>query len=444
MQDREQAREGIVTDRTPAYDEQPEADNPLGMSKYSIRRYSVQHFLLLIALLALIVALNVQAFLTGHVALMALAGAALVTAILMTALITLIGIRSVAIEIWIRRLGMGDFEYHIKPWGHDEISQTCIALEMLRQNSIRALHLDTVQRLSDDLQEKNDQLEQTLDELHQSQDRIISQQKLAELGELSSGVAHEMRNPLQFILNFTSASIDLTAELEKMLEQVDEANRKEAEELLEDLKENMERVMHHGNRASSIVSAMMIFDRGSGGGFQAVDLSQMLVAQTNLAYQAVSAHEPGFSAEVRMELAPGLGEFTVVPEDMARVIAHLVTNACEGMAERARRDGPEYCPELRVAATGEEDGVTILFRDNGTGMDQETMAKMFNPFFTTRDTGRNTGLGLSLVWDIIRGHSGDINAESEPGSHTEVRVYLPRHPERQQGGLEEIPSVRSW
>ena len=254
---------------TPGFDEPHEFDNPLGMSRYSIRRHSVRHFLLLFSLLALIIAINVQAVLAGHVALMAVAAAALLVAVLMTGLITLIGIRSVVIELWIRRLGMGDFEYSVEPWGRDELSQMCLALETLRQNSIRAMQLDTVRRLSNELQEKNAELEQALADLRRSQDRIISQQKLAELGELSSGVAHEMRNPLQFIINFTSASIDVVAEMEEVLKPLGESEREEADELVRDLKENMERVLHHGNRANGIVSAMMIFDRGTGGGFPA-------------------------------------------------------------------------------------------------------------------------------------------------------------------------------
>ena len=419
-----------MTGRTPAFGEPPESDNPLGMSKFSIRRYSVRHFILLVALLGLIAAINVQAFLAGEVALMVMAATAMLVGLAMTGLITLIGIRSVAIEIWTRRLGMGDFDYRIEPWGRDEISQVCMALETLRQNSIRAMQLDMVRRLSNELQEKNDELEQALEDLRQSQNRIISQQKLAELGELSSGVAHEMRNPLQFILNFTSASIDIAAELREMLEPA-RADREEAEELVRDLTENMERVMHHGNRANGIVSAMMIFDRGTGGGFRQVDLNQLLVEQTNLAHQAVKTYEPGFSTEVSMELDPGLEEVVAVPEDIARVIANLVTNACQAMAERARLEGSEYRPELKVVTADGEDSVTILFRDNGAGMTQETIARMFNPFFTTRDTGRNTGLGLSLVYDVVREHGGNIEAESEPGQHTEMKVLLPKHREKQ-------------
>ena len=369
-----------MSDGTPELSKSPASDNPLGMSKYSVRRYSVRHFLLLLSLLALIIAINIQAILAGHVALIALAAAAMLIAVVMTGLITMIGVRSVAIEIWIRRLGRGDFEYRIEPWGRDEISQTCLALETLRQNSIRALQLDTVSRLSDELHEKNAELERALSELHQSQDRIISQQKLVELGELSSGVAHEMRNPLQFIINFTSASIDVAEELEERLANLEDEKRKEVDRLLFDLTENMRRVMYHGGRASDIVSSMMIFDRGISVDFQPVDLNKLIVEQTNLAQQAVRAHEPTFRAEVSLQLEAGPKELVAIPQDLARVISNLVTNACESMMEKALKEGGEYRPRLEVVSNEREEGVTIEFRDNGTGMTEDTTARMFNPF----------------------------------------------------------------
>ena len=328
---------------------------------------------------------------------------------------------------------MGDFEYRIEPWGRDEVSKACLALEMLRQSSIRALQLDRVQQLSDQLREKNDELEQTLADLRRSQGQIISQQKLAELGELSSGVAHEIRNPLQFIRNFAFSSKEIALELGEMLEQPDLFTREDAGGFVCELSENMERVVHHSDRANGIVSAMLIFDRGSGGGFQLLDLNRLVAEQTNLAYRAVQAQELGFSAEVAMELDPGLGDVVAVPEDVARMIGNLVSNACESMVYKARELGNDYRPELGIATAGTEDGVTIVVGDNGTGMTPDVMEKMFNPFFTTRQTGRNTGLGLSLAYDVIREHGGNIEADSQPGQHTEITVVLPKRSGKLEG-----------
>ena len=424
-----------MTGGTDFFDGSPDLDNPFGMSKYSIRRYSVQQILLLFTVLFLLAVINVQAILSGHVALIVTAAVTLLLALAMACLVVLIGLRTIAVEVWIRRLGMGDFEYHVEPWGRDEVSKACLALETLRQNSIRAMQLDTVQRLSDELHQKNEELERALVELRHSQDQIISQQKLAELGELSSGVAHEMRNPLQFIRNFAVLSKDIADELREMLEQPGGISRDEAEELIQDLGENMERVVHHSDRANGIVSAMLTLDRGTGGGFRPVDLNALLVEQTNLAHQSVQAQEPSFSAEVEVKLDQTLDEVIAVPEDIARAIANLVTNARQAMAEKYIGQDNDYRPALSVSTSGTEDAVMMIIRDNGVGMTPETMERMFNPFFTTKVTGRNTGLGLSLAYDVIREHGGNIEAESEPGQHTEMRIVLPKRPEKPQGEM---------
>ncbi len=403
-------------------------NDPFGMSRFSIRRYSVQHFLLISLTNGLLISLTVVAYSHGYVPLIALSAATLAVVLAKTALVVWVGIRTIAVEAWIRRLGMGDLEYRIEPRGNDEVAKACQALEALRQNSIRAMQLDLVSQLSAELQERNGELEQALADLRESQDRIISQQKLAELGELASGVAHEMRNPLQFVRNFTSLSQELVAELLELLEQPGEMDRQEAEDLIRDLTGNLDRVEHHSGRLNSIASAMMIYDRGTGGGFRSVDLNQLIVEQTHLGYRAIQVYEPGFSTEVDMELDPALGETVVVPEDVARAISNLVMNACEAMAEKRRVEGDRYQARLMVATKSSEDAVTITVRDNGPGMDREMMARMFNPFVTTRSTGRNTGLGLSLVWDVIREHGGSIEPESEPGRYTEMKVQLPKRP----------------
>lgn len=428
-------------DKTTTTERFLESTDPLGASKYSLKRYSIRHLLLLLIVLCLIVAINIQAVMAGHVVLIALAAITLVVALAMTGLVFFIGVRSVAIEVWIRRLGLGDFEYRIEPWGQDELSMACMALDTLRLNSIRAMQLDTVRRLSDELRQKNDELERTLTDLRRSQDRVISQQKLAELGELSSGVAHEIRNPIQFILNFAESSKEMVVELDELMEQSDEASREEALELSRELTENLARVVHHSNRINGIVSAMLVLDRGSAGGFREVDLNQLVAGQTDLAYRAVQVHQPGFVAEITMELDPDLAEVVVVPEDIARAIANLVTNACQAMAEKARLKDGDYKAELEVSTVRAGGDMTVFIRDNGTGMTRETVSKMFNPFFTTKHASRNTGLGLSLTYDIVREHGGDIFVESKEGEHTEIKVVLSEGSVGQDaGGTVESPN----
>ncbi len=344
-----------MTSRPAPYQKPTESNSPLGMSKFSIRRYSVQHVILLFLVLSLITAMNVYALREGETLLMALAAVTLLLALAMSGLTIFTGVRTVAIEIWIRRLGMGDFEYRIEPWGNDEVSKACEALETLRQSSIRALQLDRVQQLSDELRDKNDELEQALTDLRRTQDQIISQQKLAELGELSSGVAHEMRNPLQFVQNFASSSIDIALELKEMIQQPDKLAEEDAEELVKDLSDNMERVLHHSNRANGIVSAMLTLDRGAAGGFRPVDLNKLVADQTNLAHRAVQVHDSDFFAEIIMELDSRLEEIIVVPEDVARVISQfgiqcLLGDVVQGQGKRKRlsaRTESRYRPHGR-------------------------------------------------------------------------------------------------
>ena len=411
-----------------------EATDLLGMSPLSFRRRTMQVFVLLCVGNVFVVATMVRAVVLGDSTLIGLSATAVGVMSVMTGLAIWSGVRTVAVEMWIRRLGMGDLEFRIEARGKDEIGLACMSLETLRQSSIRAMQVDTVHELTEELREKNGELEQALVDLRQSQDRIISQQKLAELGELSAGVAHEMRNPLQFILNFSSSSKEIVRELGEMLEQRDGVDWDELKELVGDLENNTERVLHHSGRATGIVSAMLTLDRGVGGAFRPVNLNELLVEQTHLAHRAVQSYEAGFGAEVVLELEEGLEEIVAVPEDIARVIMNVVTNACQSMAERGRLEEEGYKPEMVVGTASREDGVTMVVRDNGMGMTPEVIAKMFNPFFTTRDTARNTGLGLSLAYDVVREHGGEIYAESEPKQYAEIRVVLPKHPGTQEMG----------
>ena len=414
----------------------PEGNDPFGMSKFSPRRNTVKIVTCLALIILLLAGATVHAAMAGGAADIAIPATALAVAAIMLCILVRVSIRTVEGEIWIRRLGMGDLDYRVEPRGNDEIAKALHALEAVRQTCIRAMQLDRVQQLSEELQAKNGELETTLEELKRTQDRIISQQKLAELGELSAGVAHEMRNPLQFVRNFATSSEMIAAELEKMLEQPEGFDREEAMELAQDLTENMERVVRHSDRANGIVSGMLMLDRGTGGGFRPMELNRLVTEQANLAHHAVQAQEPGFSADITLDLEEDLGEITAVPEDLARVVANLVTNSCQAMAEKAVEAGDHYVPELRASTARTQEGTTITVRDNGMGMTPEVMGRMFNPFFTTRETGRNTGLGLSLSHDIVREHGGSIEVRSEPGEYTEISVLLPPEGERSREGIQ--------
>ena len=412
------------------------ANDPFGKSLFSPYRYSNQHFFLVIVILALLVTMTVQAVTMGNPTYIALSATSLILSIVKTVILVYTGLRTIKAEIWIRRMGMGDLEYRVEAQGRDEISKAFEALEALRQSSIRAMQLDLVQKLSAELQERNEDLESTLGQLRRTQDQMVSQQKLAELGELSAGVAHEMRNPLQFISNFTQSSRELTQELERLIRLDTAQDQQEAADLLEEIASNMERVLHHSNRANGIVSSMLTLDRGAGGSFRPTNLNQLVTQQAHLALRAAQLQDPDLQVSMELDLDPDLPEILAVPEDIARVITNLVSNSCQAMAQKARQ-APDYAPSLRVTTIPTQEGVSLTCHDNGHGIDPAVMQRMFNPFFTTRDSLRNTGLGLSLAYDIVREHGGSISPQSDPGAYARFTVDLPLQ-------QEQPPAPASW
>ena len=397
----------------------------------SLRRKSVQLILLMALILTVSVALLVQAIARGGSTMVVLASLCLALVAFASYRMVRTGRRTVALEIWIRRMGQGDLEYTVDMPGTDEISETARAIEQLRQRSIEALQLDLVRKLSDDLQKKNIELEQVLSELHQKQDQIILRQKLVELGELTAGVAHGIRNPLNLIWNFSEASEDLVAELREALKQhaddLESGTRTAIAAITDDLAENLLRIRSHGDRADRIVRDMSTIGRG-GGTRQPVAINDLLDDRTMMAFHSAQAQFTGFEVDVIRDCDPDVGEMEVVPEEMGRVFLNLVGNALFAMDAKRRMDEHDhhsYKPTLwlKTERTGEE--IVIRIRDNGTGIPTDSMDKIFNPFYTTKPSGTGVGLGLSLCDDVVRQHGGSITAESEPGEFAEMVVRLP-------------------
>ena len=353
----------------------------------------------------------------------------LVALLTMLRLIT-IGLRSVALEVWIRRMGAGDLDYRVEMEGKDEISELAAALEKLRQSSIKAQQLNLVEELSKGLQEKNEELERVLEELRQAQDQVILRQKLAELGELTAGIAHEIRNPLNFVKNFTQASeellVGLGEELDESLDELGDEKRKIIAEISQELTDNLERIRSHGDRANRIIRNMLMIGRG-GGEMEVVNLHDLLKEHTMLAFHSVRANDLSFQLDIRNDFDPNVGGVSLVSEDMGRVIINMVTNACYATDEKRRDEGgsESFMPTIWLKTERKTNSVDIRIRDNGTGIPPEAMEKVFNPFFTTKPTDKGTGLGLSLSNDIVRRHGGSITVASEPGEYTEMRISLP-------------------
>ena len=395
----------------------------------SLRTYSGKSVFFLVGRSGLLIALSVYAGLYGSTTLLALALAALVVDVAHTILQVVIQVKGMFLQQWVKRLVVGDLEFHVDTPGSDEISMYGRVLEALRQALIRSRRLESAQKeLSKELRQNNETLQSTLDQLRTTQDQIVSQQKLAELGEVSAGVAHEIRNPLQFIKNFAESSVVIVEELAGIAARKEGLSSEEAQadiaELTGDLTENMTRITHHSDRANRIVSDMLDLRRDGQREFRPVDINQLLVEQTMLAYHAARAQYPGFNMEIEKELDPNAGEISAVPEDLGRVFINMVSNACQAIEEKRKGDDG-YAPALRLRTVRTGDAVEISIRDNGPGMTPDVMDKMFTPFFTTKSASKGTGLGMSLSHDIVRGHGGTITPESVPGAYTELTVTLP-------------------
>ena len=338
-----------------------------------------------------------------------------------------------------RAMADGDLEAAVDIGGRDEVADMAAALEVFRRHALEVQRLNLVEKLAEELRGKNEQLETALSDLEQAQDQIVAREKLAALGELTAGVAHEIKNPLNFVKNFSEASAELVDELKETLEELpapeaDDADgqdgdnpRELVEEICQDLVENLTRIRSHGERADRIVRDMLAMGRG-GGDRQATDINTLVAEHTNLAFHAVRAQDPDFQLDIQKEFDPNMGEVKVVPQDLGRVFLNIVTNACYAVDERRRAgDDADYSPTLKITTQRTESHVRVAIRDNGTGMPKEVMDKIFNPFFTTKPTDQGTGLGLSLSADIARQHGGELRVQSEAGEFTEMTVEIPLH-----------------
>ena len=366
-----------------------------------------------------------------------LAAGAFIAFSLTVFLIVRIGPRIVALEFWIRRMGAGDLAYSVAPSGSDEITELMYDMEVLRRQVVRAQRLDLVQQLSDDLQEKNTELESVLTELHTTQDQMISRQKLAELGELTAGVAHEIRNPLNLVQNFARTSDSMMTELKEVIDELegppDEDQAEEIEELMQELTENMLRIQQHSDRANRIIQDMLAMGRSATGQYQAVQLNNLVEDHAMLAYHSARSHNPEFNMRILREYDPDAGEVQVISEDIGRVILNLVGNACYATAERGK-DDTDYQPTMWLTTIRYGNEIEFRVRDNGNGIPGDVLSKIFNPFFTTKPTDQGTGLGLSLSNDIVQAHGGSILPDTILGEYAQFSVRIPVSPRVKENG----------
>jgi signal transduction histidine kinase len=285
-------------------------------------------------------------------------------------------------------------------------------------------------RAEEAIRAARDAAETALRELQTAQDRLVQTQKLASLGQLTAGIAHEIKNPLNFVNNFSSLSAELIDELQEALERVqaDERTRTEISELADVLRDNLGKVVQHGKRADSIVKNMLLHAREGLGEHRPVDLNALVEESLNLAYHGARAEKQGFSVTLGRSFDPTVGQADVFPQDVSRVLLNLISNGFDAVAKRKSEAGAgDFEPMLAAATRNLGDRVEIKIRDNGTGIPPDVKEKMFNPFFTTKPAGQGTGLGLSISHDIIvKQHRGSIEVDTRLGEFTEIRIILPR------------------
>jgi two-component system, NtrC family, sensor kinase len=285
-------------------------------------------------------------------------------------------------------------------------------------------------RLFEAEQQRTQELARSIEDLRTAQDRLIQTEKLASLGQLTAGIAHEIKNPLNFVNNFSGVSTELIDELQDVLSgiSIDHKARTEINELTNTLRSNLDKVVQHGKRADAIVKNMLLHSRQGSGEHRPVDINALVEESLNLAYHGARAEKQGFNITLERSFDPAAGEADLFPQEITRALLNLISNGFYAAAKRkADVNESDYEPTLAAATKSLGDRVEIRIRDNGTGIPPEVKEKLFNPFFTTKPAGDGTGLGLSISHDIIvKQHGGSIQVDTRPGEFTEFRIVLPR------------------
>lgn len=291
-----------------------------------------------------------------------------------------------------------------------------------------------VKKRTQRLKEKNDALEQALEKLTRTQDQLIMQEKFATLGVLTAGIAHEIKNPLNFINNFALLSVDLADELNgewsKYSDHLTEEVKATFRQLLIHLKLNSEKISTHGRRADNIVRAMLAHAHGKRDEKELTDINELVDEYAKLAYHGRRAEDPSFQVNISTKCDPKMERVRVFPQELGRVILNIVNNACYATTRKKEEVGGDYRPEIILSTLDRGQSVEIRIRDNGMGIPKEVQAKVMQPFFSTKPTGSGTGLGLSISNEIItQAHKGKLSFETKPGEFTEWIISLPKDQE---------------
>jgi len=305
-----------------------------------------------------------------------------------------------------------------------EIAQQQLDKERLaREKEIERSHLIEQQKieLEKTVEERTAELKQSLKDLQDMQAQLIQSEKMASLGELTAGIAHEIQNPLNFVNNFSEVNDEL---LKELTSEADKGNLEEVKAIAKDIEFNSEKINHHGKRADAIVKGMLQHSRSSSGQKEFTDINALADEYLRLSYHGLRARDKSFNATMKTDFDNSIGKVNVVPQDIGRVVLNLINNAFYAVDEKKKQIGDGYEPTVSVSTKRVKDRVEIKVKDNGNGIPQKVLDKIFQPFFTTKPTGQGTGLGLSLSYDIVKAHGGDIKIITKEGEGAEFIVYL--------------------
>jgi len=296
-----------------------------------------------------------------------------------------------------------------------------IALYMYRASRERI-------KINHELQRQKNEVETTLAELKSTQSQLIQAEKMASLGELTAGIAHEIQNPLNFVNNFSEVSVELVGELN---EELAAGNWQLAAEIADDVKQNLEKILHHGKRADAIVKGMLQHSRTSSGQKEPTDINALADEYLRLAYHGLRAKDNSFNATMKTDFDETIGTINIIPQDIGRVILNLITNAFYAVTEKKEqlsrdlKDWNIYQPTVSITTKRTKNKVEVFIKDNGNGIPNKLLEKIFQPFFTTKPTGQGTGLGLSMSYDIVKAHGGNLTVVTTEGEQTQFTICLP-------------------
>jgi len=271
------------------------------------------------------------------------------------------------------------------------------------------------------LKQQKQEIQSTLTRLEATQRQLIQSEKMASLGELTAGIAHEIQNPLNFVNNFSEVSTEL---LDEMITELGKGNNEDAIAIADDVKQNLEKILHHGKRADGIVKGMLQHSRSSTAVKEPTDINKLADEYFRLAYHGLRAKDKSFNATLHTSFDESIGNINVIPQDIGRAVLNLITNAFYAVGEKRSQVGDGYEPTVSVATKKKEDKIEITVGDNGNGIPQKVLDKIFQPFFTTKPTGQGTGLGLSLSYDIVKAHGGELKVETKEGVGSEFIIEL--------------------